>query len=259
MIRYFLILIISLVGLVLSAQSRWSWGAAFQAGPSGERMDLRSDFNRPGVAYGNDRTRTLYRTSFATGLWVNYTLSPHWNWQAALHYRQQLRAEQRETFTYTPAGTLRTYYSRHSSLQQQSVELPLRLRCYTHAPARQWRPFLSIQLAPAYLLNGDLLVVNRYSDITTGDQTVLAEHYTLDFTEDYVTAYPWQLTYGAELGLAWSHFALSLVHNRTVNGKREDIAPRILCGFSTSPCPIANQYSQTRILDHTQLQLQYQF
>jgi hypothetical protein len=257
---YFGILFLSLVSSI-SAQARWTWGANLQLSHSGERVKEAYDFDRPGGAYGSSLHRTVFDPSFAGGAWVAYRLGLHWSLQTALQYRQLVATQRYELHIYDAAAQLNGAQLANTTLRQHSLEVPLRLRYYLTHPLRQARPFVSIQAAPAYLLSGEELTIQRQSDLSQGETQTIAYRYPLDFQQNYVSTSPLQLTYGAEIGIQWQQFALSLTHNRSLRAKRLDYDPPLICCFGDCVELYRgyNAHLQTRILQNTNLQLQYQF
>jgi hypothetical protein len=254
---YLCTLLLAFAG-ALGAQSSWSWGVSLQFGQSGTALNESSEYHHPSLISGQVESRTVFTPSTTVGCWLAYRLSHRWSLQTGLQYRYLSIIRQREEHTYDPTDQLIRFQSSRSELHQQTLEAPLRLRFYWASPQRSFRPFFSIQAAPAYLLSGGELKIAQYADIVRADKQVLAYSDRLDFGKDYVRSSPLQLTYGAELGLQWQSFALSLTHNRTIRAERLDYDPNLHLICISSPIDYYH-YTQTRILRNTNLQLQYQF
>lgn len=264
--KLYLSLVCSLMAAILIGQNDWSWGLSLQTGYSGERVNENYDYGRPGSFIGQRTTERIPELSAAAGLWLGYQLAPRWQIQAGMQYRHLVTAKRTVDQTFTAANAPRSYSNQRIDLQQQSIEMPFSLRYYLAHPVRAFRPYIGAQLAPAYLLAGRELQVERSWSFFNPVQETVAYEYLLDFSDDYVRTQPWQATYGFQLGVEWKQFALSLVHNRTFRAAQLDYDQDLLAYIDVvfiDPADYANfqynPYYQTRILRNTNLQLQYTF
>jgi len=250
--------------LALSAQPLWNWGFSLQVGQSQERTYQTERRTSADFSYREYSLRGGFEPTYGLGVWLERPFTSHWSLQTGLSYRRLMNTEQQQNYAYSSQHLLTELQEIRTTLSQQLLEVPFRIRYYFRDSKRLVRPFLSGQLMPVYMLSvKETTVRYRASQNRPLVQTSVWER-TFDYTE-YGNLSPLQLTYGLELGVRWSHFSLSVAYHQRL-ATRKDISkqacprPNFLDANILIPCFCGEDLSaHGRVLNSTNLQLQYQF
>lgn len=249
--------------LLITAQfglaQKWQWGLHGGVGLSGEQQKLTQTTVRiSGVGTIDGTQKTLLEPSVLVGAWVERKLGERWALTSAIQYHWLSHIEQYTSYIIGPSGNITNHEKNENRLQQSALEAPVGGRFYFQRPSRKWRVFLGAQLIPTWITDGALTFLSYQNNIFNTGPNIYGSSYHLDFDATYVQNQPIQLGYGAEIGFSKGPFAFALIKQWSFRPERLDYYNSYGCrGGCDFFDPDYNGFYQTRLLENTNLRLQY--